>query len=246
MRRVALVILALALVVAACGDDDGAFTTTSTPSSTQADSTSTTETPTTAAPDTTAAPPTSAPDSTTAATTSTTETTSTTSTTTTTTAPEVYYAVDTSRFFPPPFPGSGGVHGSGCVTPGFDALPNGVWFGFAEAYGGGRLTFDLACFYTGPAACTAQIEDGFVGDAADCLDFWIRNNVATTFDVPVAPDARVWFVDMISGDVSHPAEIPLGSWPHPDSYQPCPGGWCSVWLYVNGGRITSIVEQYLP
>ena len=118
--------------------------------------------------------------------------------------------MDTTDFFPDPFPGSGGAHGSGCVTPGFDALPNGVWYGFAEGVGGGNITFDLACFYTGPAACDAQIEDGFVTDAADCLDFWVRNNVATTFSVPLAAGARVWYVDMTSGDVTSPDRDPPG------------------------------------
>jgi hypothetical protein len=154
--------------------------------------------------------------------------------------------VDPAHFFPPVFVGSNGAHGSGCVTPGFDALPNGVWFGFAEGVGGGHITFDLACFWTGAPACVAQMDDGFASSPDDCLDYYIQNNVAATFNVPLAGDARVWYVDMTSGDVSSPAEIPLGSWPSPDSYQDCPGEYCSVWLYVNAGRITGIVEQYVP
>jgi hypothetical protein len=240
MKRLALLVLALGILVAACGDDGSTFTTPTASSTTEGtEPTSTTEPGTTT---TTTEPPPSTTD--TSATTST--STTTTSTTTTTTAPETVYLVDTTDFFPDPFPGSGGAHGSGCVTPGFATLPNGVWFGFAEGVGGGNITFDLACFYTGPAACDAQIEDGFVTDPADCLDFWVRNNVAATFAVPLAPSARVWYVDMTSGDVSSPAEIPLADWPTPDSFQDCPGDYCSVWLYVNGGRITGIVEQYLP
>ena len=154
--------------------------------------------------------------------------------------------MDTSNFFPPVFPDSNGGHGSGCVTTGFAALPNGVWFGFAEGVGGGEITFDLACFWTGVPACDAQIADGFAADASECLDFYVQNNVATTFDVPVASGARVWYVDMVSGDVSSPTEIPLASWPSPDSFQDCPGQYCAVWLYVNGGEATGIVEQYLP
>lgn len=240
MKRLALLVLVLGILVAACGDDS-TFTTPTASSTTGAiEPTSTTGPETTT---TTSEPPTSTEP--TAVTTSTT-TTTTAPTTTTTTAPETVYLVDTTDFFPDPFPGSGGAHGSGCVTPGFDALPNGVWFGFAEGVGGGNITFDLACFYTGPAACTAQIDDGFVTDPADCLDFWVRNNVAATFAVPLAPGARVWYVDMTSGDVTSPAEIPLADWPTPDSFQDCPGNHCSVWLYVNGGRVTGIVEQYLP
>lgn len=230
MRRLALLVLILAVSAAACGDDD-AFNTTTAPSTTQAEestlptSTSTTVPPTTTAPSTTLASTTS----------------TTTSSTTTTTVPETVYLVDTTDFFPDPFPGSNDVHGSGCVTPGFDALPNGVWFGFAEGVGGGRITFDLACFFTGPAAVAAATADG-----EEAFDFYIRNKVATTFQVPISADARVWYVDMLSGDVSSPTEIPLAAWPNPDSFQDCPGEHCSVWLYVNGGRATGIVEQYLP
>ena len=230
MRRWALVILLLAVLTAACGDDN-TFLTTTAPSTTQAPETTP---PTTVPPmDTTTLPP-PPPDSTSS-------TTSTTSATTTT-APGPFYAVDPAHFFPDAFPGSNGAHGSGCVTPGFDALPDGVWFGFAEGVGGGMITFDLACFFTGPAAEDAAAEDGEVLDG----DFYIRNHVATTFPVPIAADARVWYVDALSGDVGSPTEIPLAAWPNPASFQECPGQFCSVWLYVNGGRATGIVEQYLP
>ena len=90
------------------------------------------------------------------------------------------------------------------------------------------------------------MDDGFAANPSECLDFWIQNNVATTFSVPLAADARVWYVNMLSGDVSSPTEIPLASWPSPDSFQDCPSDWCGVWLYVNGGRATAIVEQYRP
>ena len=237
MKRAAFLILVVGVLAAGCGDDDGAFTTTTAGSTTTAESTTTGVSTTT----------TTAPTSTTASTSTTTSTTTTTTTsTTTTTAPEVVYLVDTSNFFPPVFPGSNGGHGSGCVTPGFAALPNGVWFGFAEGVGGGEITFDLACFWTGTPACDAQIADGFASNASECLDFYVQNNVATTFEVPIATGARVWYVDMLSGDVSAPTEIPLTDWPSPDSFQECPGQYCSVWLYVNGGEITGIVEQYLP
>lgn len=235
MRRLTLVFLvvmalALAALATACGDDD-VFGTTTAPSTTEGTepTSSTTAPPTT----TTAEPPSSS--------TSATSTTTTTTTSTTTTAPETVYLVDTTDFFPDPFPGSNDAHGSGCVTPGFDALPNGVWFGFAEGVGGGVITFDLACFFTGPAAVAAATADG-----EEAFDFYIRNKVATTFAVPIAGDARVWYIDMVSGDVTSPTEIPLASWPDPDSYQDCPDDYCSVWLYVNGGRVTGIVEQYLP
>lgn len=231
MHRLALVflvamVLALAALATACGDDD-AFDTTTAPSTMQGTEPTS---PTTVPPTTTATEPPSSSTSTTS-----------TPSTTTTTVPETYYFVDTTDFFPDPFPGSSDAHGSGCVTPGLDALPNGVWFGFAEGVGGGVITFDLACFYTGPSAVAAATADG-----EESFGYYVRNKVSTTFVVPVAADARVWYVDMLSAEVGTPTEIPLAAWPHPDSFQACPDDYCSVWLYVNGGRVTGIVEQYLP
>ena len=160
MHRLALMVLVLAVLAAGCGDDN-VFGTTTAPSTTgTTDSTLPTTAPTSSS--TTEPPSTTS----TTSTTSTSTTSTTTTSTTTTTAPETVYLVDPAHFFPPPFPGSGDAHGSGCVTPGFDALPNGVWFGFAEGVGGGHLTFDLACFFTGTLACEAQIEDGFAADEA--------------------------------------------------------------------------------
>ena len=43
-----------------------------------------------------------------------------------------------------------------------------------------------------------------------------------------------------------PTEIPVTSWPHPDSFLNCPAQYCSVWLYINDGVATALVEQYLP
>ena len=85
-----------------------------------------------------------------------------------------------------------------------------------------------------------------IEDGEEAFDFYIRNQNPNTRSVPVATTARVWFVDITSPDVLFPDEIPLASWPHPDSFQVCPSTWCSVWLYVNGGEVTGLVEQYLP
>ena len=41
--------------------------------------------------------------------------------------------------------------------------------------------------------------------------------------------------------------IPVVGWPPtPGAFLECPGEFCAVWLYVNGGVATGIVEQYLP
>lgn len=219
MSRPATLFLALILVLAACGDDD-ATTTTVEATTTVTAATTTTATPITEPPTTTTA-----------------ETTTTLPPTTTTTAP--LYLVDPTDFFPEVFGASGDPHGSGCVV-GADQLPPGVWFGYVDAVSGGVLTFDLACFFTGAAGVAAATADGEVGYD---LDFYIRNQNPKTYSVTIAPAAQVWFVDGITVE---PQAIAPGDWPTALSYTPCPGDHCSVWLYVNGGVATGIVEQYLP
>ncbi|MCB2223529.1 MAG: hypothetical protein KQH83_05065 [Actinobacteria bacterium] len=242
MRRWTALILATALATAAagCGDDQqvlGDGTTTAAP---------TTGAPTTAGPTTTGAPATTAAPTTEATTTAPSTTVTTAPPTTTTTVaptlpPGPYYGPP-PPYFPAPLPGSDQAHGSGCVVPGGSTtLPDGIWFGFAEGTTPGMLTFDLACFWTGAVAVDKATEDG-----EEAFDFYIRNNNPTTRQVPVSASARVWYVDMTSPDVSVPDEIPLSAWPHPDSFMTCPDQWCSVWIYVNDGEVTALVEQYLP
>jgi hypothetical protein len=149
--------------------------------------------------------------------------------------------VDEGAFFPNPYPGSLDAHGSGCVTGGAALLPDGVWFGFAEGLTPDTITFDLACFYTGAVAAIKAAEDG-----EETFDFYIRNLNPKTYPVPIAATARVWYVDMTADDVSIPIEIPLATWPTPSSYLSYPCEYCPVWLYVNDGEATGIVEQYLP
>jgi hypothetical protein len=243
MRRLTALSLAatMALAAAGCGDDDsvlGLDSTTAAPATTAAP-------PPTAA--TTRPPPTTRPPATTTPTT----TMALTTTTPTTVAPTTTLAPTTTAgpyygppppFFPDPLPGSDQAHGSGCVlAPGATTLPDGIWFGMAEAYAPGTLTLDLACFWTGQAAVDKAADDG-----VEAYDFYVRNVNPLTFPVPVAPSARVWYIDASSGNVQAPDEIPLAGWPHPDSFLGCPGEWCSVWIYVNDGELTALVEQYLP
>jgi hypothetical protein len=226
VHRLALTILALVLLAAACGSGEGFGGTTTLPTTAAGETTAPTTPPTTAPPEPTTLPP---------------ETTSTTVLPVTTTSAGTYYAVDPSDFFPDPFPGSsGGAHGSGCVVADYVTLTDGVWFGFVEAVGGGAVDFDLACFFTGEAAVIAAAED-----EEEAFDFYIRNLVTVTYEVPIAADARAWSIPMMAVEPI-PVEIPLASWPSPDSFQECPSDHCAVWLYVNGLQVTGIVEQYLP
>jgi hypothetical protein len=212
------------LLAAACGDDDSITTLTFPTSTTGASTTSTT-----------------------GGTTTTGGTPTTSGTTTATTVPETtipvttvpLYLIDPTDFFPDVFGSSGDPHGSGCVVGGGDALPGGVWFGFAEGVAGGTISFDLACFFTGDAAAAAATADG-----EEVFDFYIRNQNPKVYSVPISSSAQVYYVDMITGP--DPTPIALSSWPTSASFQSCPSDHCAVWLYVNGGVATGIVEQYLP
>ncbi len=221
MRRPATLLLSVMLLAAACGDDDAVTTVTAT--------TTTATTTTTLAPTSTAATTTTVAPTTTVATTT---------TMATTTTAAALYQIDPTDFFPDVFGVAGDPHGSGCVV-GADVLPAGVWFGFVEAVSGGVITFDLACFFTGDAAVAAATADG-----AEAFDFYVRNLNPKVYSVPISPSAQVYYVDMISGP--EPTPIALADWPTADSFTTCPGEFCPVWLYVNGGVATGIVEQYLP
>ena len=157
---------------------------------------------------------------------------------TSTVPPTPLFVVDESAFFPAPLAGSADAHGSGCVADTAAPLPDGIWFGFVEAFTPPTITFDLACLWTGAAAEAAATADG-----AEVFDSYIRNMNPATFAVAVAPTARAWYLDP---PTLAQTEVGALDWPTPASFLTCPGEYCSVWLYVNAGRATGIVEQYLP
>jgi hypothetical protein len=141
---------------------------------------------------------------------------------------------------PDPLPGSSGASGSGCA-PGSDVLPDGVWFVFLVESLADSVRGDLACFWFGDIAYE-------VGEAAGeevANDYFISNDSDRIRTVPVAGDAVVW---TLAGDTSEGhSEVPFPAWPTDGpTYMECPGDFCTVWLYVNDGMVTDIVEQYLP
>ncbi len=215
MRR--LIPLLAVMLVAGCGGG-GDTTTTAAPSTTEA------------APTTTAA----------AATTTTTVPTPTTAEPTTTAAAGGPYAVEEPNVAPvEPLPGSEGASGSGC-TPGTDALPDGIWFGYVTARSASAIDFDLACWYFGDIAYTEGAEDGEEVNN----DYYVRNVNPTLRTITV--DGSVPVYEINAGDISFNA-VPFADWPlDPEGYIACPSDWCGVWLYVNDGNVTEIQEQYIP
>jgi hypothetical protein len=233
MKLIALLAV-LTLLLVGCGGNSSTSSTDTSAPTTSAPATTTTAPSTTTAPATT----TTAPPTTTEATTTTTAAPTTTASTTTTTAPE--YTVANYGFFPDPFPGSDDANGSGC-TPGAGQLPDGIWFGFVKGVTADTLTFDLACFWTGDAAAVRATADG-----QEVLDFYIRNQNPATRTMPRDTAGTAYWLDA-SGDLT-PQAVPMSNWPDTGGtrYVPCPGDNCAAWVYINGGVITELVEQYLP
>ena len=141
---------------------------------------------------------------------------------------------------PDVFGSAGDPHGSGCVVPPGDVLPDGVWFGSVEGYVGGVIELDLACYFTGAAATAARIADGLPGESD--LDEHVRNMNPRTYSIRLAANAEVYSIP--GTGTFFPQLIPAGSWPDPFGYFECPGEGCPVWLYVNDGIVTGLVEQF--
>jgi hypothetical protein len=172
------------------------------------------------------------------ATTSTTTAAATTTTVPETTTTTVYYVV-TGTLYPPDAVDGTGASGSGCA-PGSGSLPAGVWFGYASAGNATSVQFDLACWYFGDLAW--EIADTY-GETAE-NDYYIVNENPTLRTVPVAPGAVVHHIDPMS--IGHDL-ISYPDWLlEPQGYLMCPFEFCPLWLYVNDGVVTEILEQYAP
>lgn len=132
-----------------------------------------------------------------------------------------------------------GASGSGCA-PGTDALPTGIWFGAVIDFTTSSIEFDLACFYIGDAAWDKAAEHG--EEAPN--DFWIENENEKLRELDVTPGATVW---TIPPDITPLQPLFFADWsPAISDYTPCPGEFCTVWIVVDDGTVTEIVEQYLP
>jgi len=128
---------------------------------------------------------------------------------------------------------------SGC-TPGTTELPDGEWFGYVGDVTATDLTFDLACWFSGPAAEQAAAEDG--QESPPPNDYYVRNVNATVRTVPAAAGAEVeWLPN--TGDPTTATTVDYVTWlAERESRDFQPG----VWLTVADGMVTFVEEQYVP
>ena len=177
-------------------------------------------------------------------------TTTTVTTLPTTTVPgaEDRYVVGEPGVFPRPdttsgpLPGSEGAGGSGCA-PDTTSLPDGIWFGFVTAKADASITFDLACFFFGPIA----IEEGANNGVVDGDEIYIRNANPTFRTITVDSSVLVYeYFEDLTDTIEVPFNpVPFADWPEDPTFsQPCPGEFCGVWLFVNDGAVTEMLEQF--
>ncbi len=147
-----------------------------------------------------------------------------------------------SLFPPDPLPGSDGANGSGC-NPGEGPLPDGVWVGLVGDHDADGFEFDLACFYFGDIAEEKAAEEG--GEAPGGFYISNQNPALRRIDLDRATPVQ-WLVAPPNADL-HFETLPYADWhDDPTGYSNCPGDFCLVWLYVEEGQVTEIVEQYVP
>jgi hypothetical protein len=120
--------------------------------------------------------------------------------------------------------------GSGCTPGSGDTLPNGWWYGTVTGAVDEEVTFDLACYYVGPAA---EAEAASRGDEVN-NDYYVVNDNPALRDVAVAPDAQAQCVEV--EDALHAVDCAPGD---------VDGEW-AVWLRVVDGHIDRLVEQFAP
>lgn len=161
--------------------------------------------------------------------------------TTTTVAPPVYTVDDPTLAPPAPMTGSEGASGSGCPAGG-GPPDDGIWYGYVTASTTSTVTFEFACLYFGDAAWEEAAEDGT--EAPN--DVYIRATDRIS-EVPVIEGATAYTIVSPANSELRIDSVPFADWPQdPMGYIPCPGESCSVWLYVNNGIVTEVLEQYLP
>jgi hypothetical protein len=144
---------------------------------------------------------------------------------------------------PGPLAGGNGALGSGCA-PGAGPLPDGAWFGYATAWNATGIDFDLACFYSGNAA--AAQASAHNDESPPPNDYYIVNDASTTRRVDVAADTIAYRSAVEGVGLERTTYADFVANAGPSSNVACPGSSCSVWVFVNNGRVTEVMWQFFP
>ncbi|MGD9815206.1 MAG: hypothetical protein AB7Q23_08360 [Hyphomonadaceae bacterium] len=148
---------------------------------------------------------------------------------------------------PPATPGAiatgAGALGSGCA-PNAGALPDGAWFGYATRWDAAGLDFDLACFYTGDAAVAQAAAHN--DESPPPNDYYLVNDATTIRRLEVAADVTAYRLST-ANSVDLERTTYAGLIADPGSARAfCPGEGCAIWVFVNDGRVTELMLQFLP
>jgi len=138
-----------------------------------------------------------------------------------------------------------GAEGSGCLADS-GRLPDGAWFGFVKAWDTAGIDLDPACFYwRAPAAREAAARNQ---ESPPPNDFFIANDSKNVRRILVAPDAAAVRVTHTKdgGVTMNDVTTYRGLLADSGTYIDCPGEFCGVWVFVNGGIATEVTMQYLP
>jgi hypothetical protein len=128
--------------------------------------------------------------------------------------------------------------GSGCDPGEGSGLGDGRWFGYATSAEDDELTFDLACWFSGEAAVLAAAADG--EESPPPNDYYVRNANALTRTLRPGPEVPVtWYPEI--GDPNSAAETTYAGWATERGEAPL-----GLWVTISAGRVTSLVEQWVP
>ena len=116
-----------------------------------------------------------------------------------------------------------------------------MWFGFVLGVSEFTVEFDLACFYFGDIAWDVAAEEGEEANN----DFWIVNESNRIRILEYPAGTTVWTLGP-NPTQGHLPSLLFTEWPVDPAYLSCPGEHCGVWLYINDGVVTELVEQYVP
>lgn len=105
------------------------------------------------------------------------------------------------------------------------------------------MDFIPACFFFGEeAVAQATAEDGVEMPANP---FYIRQTNDSALQILSALATEVHVIQSAE-DLAF-VTVPWADWFGVEgAYTPCPGEFCTVWIALNEGAITEVMEQYIP